>query len=69
MIIRVVGVIEHSKGQHVEPSWWLVFKDMLPQGGRKYVIRISDRCSRWHIESGPCSESEVNRLHEYWARG
>ena len=32
VIIRVAGAAEHSKGQHDEPLWWLVFKDMLPRG-------------------------------------
>ena len=25
---------------------------MLPQGGGKYVVGISDRCCRWNIERG-----------------
>ena len=29
VIIRVARTIEHSKGWHDEPSWWLVIKDVL----------------------------------------
>ena len=63
VVIRIARVVEHSKGWHDEPSWWLVIKDVLPQEGREHVIRTSNHCCRRHVERRPCFEGGVNRLH------
>ena len=64
VVIRIAGAVEHSKGWHDEPSWWLVIEEVLPKGGREHVIGTSNHCCRLYVERRPCSEGEVN-----WLRG
>ena len=64
VVIRIARTVEHSKGWHDEPSWWLVIKDVLPKGGggagREHVIRTTNHCYRRYVECRPYSEGGVN---------
>ena len=64
VVIRIAGVVEHSKGRHDEPSWWLGIKNVLPKGEREHVIGTSNHCCRRYLERIPCSKGGVNWLHE-----
>ena len=60
VVIRIVRAVEHNKGWHDEPSWWLVIKDVLPKAGREHVIGTLNGCCRRYVERKPYSVGGVN---------